>query len=158
MLKVSLATEVEVNKTTKGEVVYYTDRKTGKCGVSLVGLYYLCGGIVSKTNILNFLNKLDSPFVMDGAHGVDIIDADAAERTLHYYGHAATPRKSQKAKGWLATMGPPISKFITNHTGFVATNSSEDTNTLRKSNEELRRENERLRKQLGLYTEQGVAR
>ncbi|KOR30248.1 hypothetical protein TI04_06615, partial [Achromatium sp. WMS2] len=35
------ATQVEVNKTTTGEVVYYTDRKTGQCGISLTGLYHL---------------------------------------------------------------------------------------------------------------------
>ncbi|KOR27879.1 hypothetical protein TI04_12335, partial [Achromatium sp. WMS2] len=87
------ATQVEVNKTTTGEVVYYTDRKTGQFSISLTGLYHLCGGIVSKTKIVQYLNTLNTQFVMAGAQGEDIIDASAAEQALYYYGHTATPRK-----------------------------------------------------------------
>ncbi|KOR28168.1 hypothetical protein TI04_11645, partial [Achromatium sp. WMS2] len=118
------ATQVEVNKTTTGEVVYYTDRKTGQCGISLTGLYHLCGGIISKTKILGYLNTLNTPFVMAGGQGEDIIDATAAEQALYYYGHTASPRKSQKAKSWLASMGTPISKFITSHTGYTVTTNT----------------------------------
>ncbi|KOR30979.1 hypothetical protein TI04_03165, partial [Achromatium sp. WMS2] len=92
------------------------------------------------------------------AQGEDIIDASAAEQALYYYGHTATPRKSQKAKNWLASMGTPISKFIANHTGYTTTAGTTDTDTLRKCNEALQRENERLRKQLGFYDEQGIVR
>ncbi|KOR27175.1 hypothetical protein TI04_13820, partial [Achromatium sp. WMS2] len=93
-----------------------------------------------------------------GGQGEDIIDATAAEQALYYYGHTASPRKSQKAKSWLASMGTPISKFITSHTGYTVTTNTTDNSTLRKCNEALQREVERLRKQLGLYDEQGIAR
>jgi hypothetical protein len=149
---------VEVNKTTKGEVIYYTDRNSGKCGVSLDGLYYLCGGIVSRQKLLQFLGATGSPFVMAGAHAENIIDADAAEQALHHYGYVAMPRKSQKAKNWLASMGSPISKFIAQHTGFTAANSIVDVDALRKRTEEQQREIERLRRQLGLYDEKGFVR
>ncbi|KOR32115.1 hypothetical protein TI05_09280, partial [Achromatium sp. WMS3] len=96
---------VQVNKSRQEEVQFFTNPITGKCGIELQGLCYICGGVALK-HVKTFLEAQQDPYVQAN-HPQQIVKASICAKVLEHFGHQHKPRKTV-AQHWAKTLNPIV--------------------------------------------------
>ncbi|KOR29363.1 hypothetical protein TI03_02480 [Achromatium sp. WMS1] len=97
---------VQVNKSRQKEVQYFTNPKTGECGIDLQSLGFLCGGVALK-HIETFLAAQNEPFLQPQHHSKQIVKAPICAKVLQHFGHEHKPRKTV-AQHWAKDLEPIV--------------------------------------------------
>ncbi|KOR28269.1 hypothetical protein TI03_05090, partial [Achromatium sp. WMS1] len=96
---------VQVNKSRQEEARFFTNPKTGECGIDLESLGFLCGGVAIK-HIETFLVAQNEPFLQP-EHSERIVKASICAQVLEHFGHEHKPRKTM-AQHWAKTLDPMV--------------------------------------------------